>query len=341
MRAAIFNPYLDTLGGGERYTLSFAKVLLDLGWKVDFQWKGDDLSGKLQKRFGINLEEINFVQDIKRGDGYDLCFWVSDGSIPTLRARNNILHFQVPFHGVGGNSLLNKMKLIRIDHIVCNSLFTKKIIDREYGVDSIVIYPPVDTEHIKPKRKENVILSVGRFSALLQSKGQDVLIDAFKKIYDEGKSDWKMVLAGGVEIGVGNYLNKLKEKSEGYPVEFVESPDFKTLKGLYGKSKIFWSAAGFGFNEENTPEKVEHFGISVVEGMSAGDVPVVFAAGGHKEIVDDGKNGYLWHNTKELVRFTLKAVNERIALSKNAVEKSKAFSYNKFSEECLKIIQKT
>ena len=38
-KAAIYNPYLDTLGGGERYTLSFAKVLADEGWVVDVEWK--------------------------------------------------------------------------------------------------------------------------------------------------------------------------------------------------------------------------------------------------------------------------------------------------------------
>src|SRR3989304_4255609 len=164
MRAAIYNPYLDTLGGGERYTLSFAKVLSDNGWDVDVEWKDEKIKKVSETRFGMDLSKINIVQAINRGDGYDLCFWVSDGSIPTLKSRKNLLHFQVPFHNVGGNSLLNKMKLFRIDNIVCNSVFTKKVIDHEYGVESTVLYPPAPVTLVKPKRKENLIIYVGRFS---------------------------------------------------------------------------------------------------------------------------------------------------------------------------------
>ena len=158
MKAAIYNPYLDTLGGGERYTLTFAKVLSDNGWEVDLEWKDTGIKKSLEDRFGMDLTLINIVKDVKRGDGYDLCFWVSDGSIPALKARRNILHFQVPFQNLNGRSLLNKMKLFRVDKIICNSEFTRKVIDAEYGVESVVVYPPVDVEHIKSKRKENLIL---------------------------------------------------------------------------------------------------------------------------------------------------------------------------------------
>ena len=100
-KASLYNPYLDTLGGGEKYTLSFA-----------IEWKDKNIKEKLTKRFGIKLpKNVNFVKDINRGEGYDVCFWVSDGSVPTLRAKNNYLHFQVPFTNVNGKSLLNKMKL--------------------------------------------------------------------------------------------------------------------------------------------------------------------------------------------------------------------------------------
>src|SRR3972149_10879525 len=142
MKAAIFNPYLDTVGGGERYSMSFAKVLKDHGYEVDVQWKNSSIQNKLEMRFGINLDGFNFVKDIKRGDGYDICFWVSDGSIPLLRARKNFLHFQIPFKNVNGKTLLNRMKLYRINRIISNSYFTKSYIDREFGVKSKVIYPP-------------------------------------------------------------------------------------------------------------------------------------------------------------------------------------------------------
>lgn len=338
MKAAIFNPYLDTLGGGERYTLSFAKVLADLGYQVDIEWKNQDIKKALENRFGMNLSNINIVENVKRGDHYDLCFWVSDGSIPTLLARYNILHFQVPFHNVKGKSLINKMKFFRISKIVCNSEFTKKIIDNEYGVNSIVVYPPVDTLSIKPKRKENLILSVGRFSQILQNKGQGELIKAFQKIYDGGLSNWKFVLAGGVEVGVGDTIKVLRRLIDGYPIEIIESPDFKTLKDLYGRAKIFWSASGFGVNESRYPERVEHFGITVVEAMAAGAVPVIYSAGGHKEIIKNGENGFLWGSIHELIKKTLELIPAKKSISKNAIESAQKYSYGNFENNIKKLL---
>ncbi|HJY98708.1 MAG TPA: glycosyltransferase family 4 protein [Patescibacteria group bacterium] len=332
---------MDTLGGGERYSIAFAKVLSDTGWDVNVEWKNPGIKKELEKRFGMDLKEINIVPDVKRGDGYDLCFWISDGSIPTLKARKNILHFQVPFHHTGGNNLLNKMKLFRVDKIVCNSQFTKKFIDREYGVESIVIYPPVATDKIKSKRKENMILFVGRFSELKQLKHQDILIKSFKKMIDSGLKDWRLVLAGGVEVGVDSNLEKLENLAKGYPIEIIKSPDFATLKDLYGKAKIFWSASGYGENEEKNPENVEHFGITVVEAMAGGAVPLAFDAGGHKEIVENDENGMLWYSPSQLVNETKKLINypKRLnELSRNAKKDCYKFSTQVFEERVRSLI---
>ncbi len=274
-KAAIYNPYLDTLGGGEKYTLSFAKVLAeDLGYDVSIEWKEEKIKEKLIARFGLKLpQNINFVKNINRGDSYDICFWVSDGSIPTLRAKKNYIHFQVPFHDVDGRSLLNKMKLFRVNKIICNSEFTKKIIDKEYGVNSEVLYPPIDVKLFKPKRKENQICYVGRFSNLVQNKGHEILIKSFKKLVTNKKfEDWKLILAGGTEVGVGDYVKKLRKLSKNYNIEIIESPDFNIIREIYGKSKYFWSAAGFGIDEIKNPEGVEHFGITLIEAMSSGCV---------------------------------------------------------------------
>lgn len=339
MKAAIKNPYLDTMGGGERYTLSFALVLLKKGYTVDIEWEDKNILKDLEDRFGMKLRGINIVADIKKGDGYDLCFWVSDGSIPTLRSRKNILHFQVPFHDVNGKSLLNKMKLFRINKIICNSNFTKKVVDEEYGVNSIVIYPPVPITELKSKRKENIIIYVGRFSQLKQSKGQDILIKAFKKLCLKGVNGWKLILVGGADDN--KYIKKLEEMVGVYPIEIIKNPDFKILKDMYGKARFFWSAAGYGEDEKRHPEKVEHFGITVVEAMASGAIPFVFNAGGHKEIVKDGINGYLWRTTSELLKSTkgwFKNKNLYRKISLNALESSKKYSYEIFQKEIINLL---
>ncbi|KKR11455.1 MAG: hypothetical protein UT39_C0007G0020 [Candidatus Woesebacteria bacterium GW2011_GWA1_39_21] len=342
MKAAIYNPYWDTLGGGERYSISFAKVLVDLGYEVDIEWKDPEILKKIEKRFGLVTDNVRIVESVKRGDGYDLCFWVSDGSVPLLRSRNNILHFQVPFKNVNGNTLINRMKFFRIKSIICNSRFTKMIIDEEYAVKSVVVYPPCDISKIKPKRKQNLILFVGRFSQLLQSKRQDVLIDAFKKSVKRGLRDWRLVLLGGIEVGADEYLKFLKKKAKSYRVDFIEGADYKTLVDYYGKAKIFWSASGYGENELKNPEKVEHFGMSGVEAMAGGCVPLLYESGGHREIVDNAKNGYTWNKLSEFVRLTINLVSDSKSLhqlSKEAVKKSGNFSYEVFSEKIKEVLR--
>ena len=343
MKAAIYNPYLDTLGGGERYTLTFAKVLAEEGYDVDVEWKDSSIKERLSKRFGLKLpQNIKIADSVNRGENYDVMFWVTDGSIPTLRASKNYLHFQFPFHNVNGRSLLNKMKLFRVNKIICNSMFTKKVVDKEYGVESVVLYPPVATDLYKLKRKVNQICYVARFSNLTQNKGHEVLIKEFKKLVKDKKfTDWKLVFAGGTEVGANIHLKHLKSLAKGSNIEFVESPTVEVLKDVFGKSKVFWSGAGFNEDENKNPEKVEHFGITLVESMSAGCVPVVYNAGGYKEIIDNGKNGFLWQNGKELIAITKQIVGQSGVLteiSKEAVLSSKKYGYEEFKREVKKII---
>jgi len=347
MKAGIYDPYLDTLGGGERYCLTLAEFLLNSGWEVDLLWEKKDLKEKIKEKFKINLEKANFVSlpkslfiKAKFQRKYDLLFWLSDGSIPFMFGKKNILHFQAPFKNILKKTLKTSLKLKTINEIVCNSYFTKRIIDSCLGVNSKVIYPPVDVDSFKPLEKENIILFVGRFSQLLQSKGHDILVKAFKFLVDKRNlRKWKLILAGGTEVGVGDYLKKIKKDSLGYPIKIIENPNFNDLVNLYGKAKIFWSASGYGVDEEKEPEKVEHFGISVVEAMSAGAVPLTVKKGGFKEIIEEGKNGFFWQTPEELEEKTLRLIKIDLKkLQNEAIKRSKIFSKEKFYENFQKII---
>jgi len=337
MKAGIYDPYLDTLGGGERYMMTVAECLSKNGYQVDVFWKDKSIKRKIKERLNIKLERINFVPEAFNSGGYDLIFFLSDGSIPFLTAKRNILHFQVPFHGVGGRKLLNKVKLRRINDVVCNSFFTKKFIDQEYGVKAKVIYPPVAVDSFKPLAKENIIISVGRFTNLLHNKRQDVLVKVFKKMKVK---DWKLMIVGGDEEGK-RYAADLRKKAQGFPIEIITNPQFSDLKRFYGQAKIFWTAAGFGVDEEKEPEKTEHFGITTVEAMAAGCVPMVIKKGGQPEIVSEGRNGLLWISEEELIAKTLRVINyqtEWQKLSAAAQKRAKDFSQERFCEEIQKLL---
>lgn len=337
MKIAIYSPYLDTLGGGERYILTIAEHL-SKNHEVVIFWDGKEIKTSVKERLNIDLSKVKF-QKTQKAIGYDAQFYVSDGSIPVGYSKKNILHFQVPF--LKTPNIPNSLKLLTWQKVIVNSNFTKKIIDKSYRVTSTVLYPPVDIKSLReslPRPGKNIILSVGRFFSPLHDKKQDVLIEAFKKM---NLKNWKLILGGGVDESAKTKLDDLKKNLNGFPIEIKENIDFKSLSNLYGEAKIYWHAAGFGENEIKTPEKVEHFGISTVEAMAAGAVPIVVPYGGQKEIVDDNQNGLYYSSEDELINKTksLAGDNDLLnKLSKNAEEKSKIYSKEKFCQKIDEII---
>ncbi|MFA5024882.1 MAG: glycosyltransferase family 4 protein [Candidatus Shapirobacteria bacterium] len=389
LKAAIYDPYLDTLGGGERYCLTVGEILLKHGYKVDIFWSGNqELLSTAQKRFGLKLEGIDFVPDIfglthqkielieennlnslhsrsvsepnfiqkitnfikkyKILSKYDLVFYLSDGSIPFLFSKRNFLHIQVPFilKESFKDKIANLIKVKFVYKVICNSQFTSKFLVN-FPKDKIkVVYPPVDIEKFySSEEKENIILSVGRFDNILNAKKQDILIEAFKKICKNNPQlKWKLILMGGShDLPQSNhYLIHLQQLAKDLPVEFIVNPDFEQLKEVYSSAKIYWHAAGFGVDEYLHPEQTEHFGMTVVEAMDSGVVPMVVAKGGLTEIVTDSKNGFLWQTTEELIAKTqliFATPNDLKHLSHQAHLSSQAFSKDIFEKQLLDLIQ--
>ena len=70
-------------------------------------------------------------------------------------------------------------------------------------------------------------------------------------------------------------------------------------------------------------------------------IPVVFSAGGHKEIIADGENGFLWENTRQLLKNTRNVIEGKGMLkkiSKKAIEDSKIYEYERFEQEIQNLI---
>lgn len=356
MKVAIYSPYLDTLGGGERYMMTVAEIL-STDNQVDilldshlYLMDSEGLLKSLSERFGLNLTKLNLVEaPIGKGSNqveraiflmkYDLLIFLTDGSIFYPTATKNILHIQSPIFGQPARGIWGKLKLGGWDLIIYNSIFTKNNIQKYWPLKSEVIYPPVDVEIIKSLEKKKYILSVGRFFSFLKDKKQEILIDVFKKIYKSKKiNGWILNLVGSAGEGDKEYLEELKKRSKGFPIKFFPNLKYGELIKLYGESSIYWHAAGFG---EEDPTKMEHFGISTVEAMAGGDVPIVINKGGQIEIVDEGKNGFLWNSLEELENLTIKVINDdklREKISKEAVKKAKLFSKENFEQGILKII---
>lgn len=386
MKAAIYDPYLDTLGGGERYCLTVAEILLKNGWQVDLFWSGSkDLVSRAEKRFSLQLKKLTLVPDVfglraRKLDllesrqqieslisqphppsqnviqktkkfirnyritrNYNLFFYLSDGSVPFLFAKNNILHVQVPFNitPTTGHKIINTIKFrIGQTKIICNSQFTKKFTKKLFRQPSAVLYPPVDIEKFNPgSNKKNHILSVGRFDNILNAKKQDILISAFQDIHRH-HPEWKLILAGGSiqNPNQNSFLKHLKFISKDLPVEFIVNPPFTDLQKLFTTAKIYWHAAGYKIDQEAHPETAEHFGITVVEAMASGLVPIVVNKGGLPEIITEGKNGFLWSDINQLVDKTQLLISQPkklIGMSRQSLIDCQKFSKNNFQKQLL------
>lgn len=363
MKIGIYSPYLDTVGGGERYMLTIAEGLSEKN-KTDIFLDShlqtldiNKVNEKVSKLLNLDLSKVNFVKaPIGKGanmferlsflKNYDLIFYLTDGSIFFSSARRSILHIQSPIK-VSNNSLWKKIKSSSWNFIIYNSKFTREHCEKYWKIKGEVVYPPVNTEVFKSVKKKKQILTVGRFFGYLKDKKHGLMIDSFKKIFDSSKrslpsevKDWSFHLAGGAVEGDMDYVKELEEASKGYPIHIHPNLEFKKLVELYGQSSIYWHASGYG---ETDPTKMEHFGITTVEAMASGCVPVVINLGGQKEIVDEGDNGMLWDSPQELEDKTLKLVeNEtlRNKLSKEAQLKSRQFSKEKFIEKINNLIKR-
>lgn len=340
MKIGIYDPYLDTLGGGEKYIISIAKFFEENN-QVDIFWN-EDLAKNINDKFSIKLEKTKFRKNIFLNNSlinkylttkqYDLFFFISDGSIPFLFSKKNFLIFQFPPLNKKIN-FIDKIKLSRITKIICYSNFVKEHLDKIFNLSSSVLYPPVVGISGKLP-KENIILSVGRFTKGINNKKQDFLIDSFRKL--NSNKDWKFILAGSFLPEDEDFVNKIETLSKGLNIEVIKSPNNKRLSELYLKAKIYWHATGVGEDIDKYPERAEHFGISTVEAMSAGLVPIVINGGGQKEIVEDGVSGYLWNDQNELIKITEELIGDRVRLekiSKNAIKRSENFSVDVFNNK--------
>lgn len=354
MRIGIYTPYLDTLTGGEKYILTLASCLAK-NHEVSFFWdkETDVLREKIVEKFGEPLSKIKFVDNIfdsrtsfqdrfLASKAYDRIIVLSDGSIPLVWPKLYI-HFQTPMEWVEA-TLKTKLKLLKVEKVVCNSLFTKHYIDAKFGVHSTVIYPPIALSDTKIGKKENIILNVGRYGithAGSSYKKQEILVDAFRKLVDAGNKNWEFVLVVSIFEQDKDKLVVLKDSIKNYPITLLVNPTNEDLWKLYGKAKIYWHAAGFGEDLHDHPDRAEHFGMATVEAMGAGAVPVVIDAGGQKEIVENDKNGFLWSSEEELCNKTAKLIQDPSLLDtmgQAAKQRAKQFGTDRFCEEWEKII---
>ncbi len=349
------------MSGGEKYILTAANCLAYKNNTTIF-WDETNISDIARKKLHIDLAKISIKKNIfspkvslisrlSETRKYDRIIVLCDGSIPITLARKTYLHFQFPVEWVNGDNLITKIKLLKINGVFCNSMFTKKYIDKKFGIKSLILYHPCVSADVIEKNskqimtnKKNIILTVGRYSPLPEggsTKKIELMIRVFQEMVDNGLSSWQFVIAVSFLKENERYIYNLESQIKNYPIKIIKNSDYKELKKIYCDAKIYWHAAGFGEDLDKHPERAEHFGITTVEAMAHNIVPIVFSKGGLAEIVEDNINGFLWYTEKELMRKTQKIIIDiplRRQMANLGLKKANNFTIEKFCDELQKII---
>ena len=212
-----------------------------------------------------------------------------------------------------------------------------------------VIYPGIDAEFYnkqrvefdkKVKLKPNSILSMAR---LVPSKGVDRILDALNLIKD--KVDFHYYSGGDItrtdlaseELETITLLKKLITKYKlSERVTFIGQTDHDLqLPAYFRAADIFI-----------LPSRFETFGLTTLEAMACGTIPLVSHTAGSREIVIDGLNGFIvdTHDRKALAELILKLLTDaklRKKISENAAFTiQQHYSWDKIVERFITLYKK-
>jgi glycosyltransferase involved in cell wall biosynthesis len=167
-----------------------------------------------------------------------------------------------------------------------NSEFVRRRMASAWGVDAVVIHPPVDVTDIQQVEDWTTRLDPAE-AAILAGLPKDFLLGA-SRFVPYKRLD--LVIAAGeaagrpvVLAGRGPELGRLRAAAEAasVPVHIVDRPSAPLLRALYQQAAVFVFPA------------IEDFGIMPVEAMAAGTPVLAQEVGGTAESVVPGLTGAL------------------------------------------------
>jgi glycosyltransferase involved in cell wall biosynthesis len=338
--ALLFNPGTHVLGGGERYTFALAEVLLDAGLSVTVagpKLPSEEECARRNFPTRVALRELASA-DVARATR-DVDVFVHVTTMPPVRsfARTSfaVVQFPTPW------SKPWKARVHALNYrLIVYSDYVRRWVWRRWRRRATVLPPPVELGSYAPSDKESLIVTVGRIFPEFHRKRHDALIEAFTLLPDE--TPWRLAIAGSfasADPGSQDFLSALERRTNGRRVDIHPNVTQDELHSLYSRASLYWHGAGFGRGADE-PDQVEHFGISVVEAMSYGAVPLVVDDGGLREVVPSDA-GERWHSLDELAAMTTALIEspQRLATkARAAAQRSRDYAPEVFAERARRVL---
>jgi len=230
--------------------------------------------------------------------------------------------------------------------IITNSKFSKQAIEKIYGRDKIsptIIYPPVDIDKFNvlyhsskssnnPMKYHNAILVISRISPTKHIENAIEIGKNLKK--NKNVQGYDMTIVGSTISDNQDYLEMLNNLIDKYDLKdnIKIKPDvsFKELQKLVQKSSIYIH-----------PTLNEPFGISIVEAMSAGLIPITPNIGGEAEFVPLNYQYQSIEHATEIIAqvITNKSQNDLDNEREKISNSINNFSKQKYKEKLRKVIE--
>lgn len=171
--------------------------------------------------------------------------------------------------------------------------------------------------------KKDGIITIGVVSRLEGIKGMDLVMPAYKKIHAVYPNTRLLI------VGDGSQRDLMEKQAESCKesVAFAGRQPQDKLQNFYDRIDILLM-----------PSRSEGFGLTAIEGMARGCVPVVADTGGLPEVVRDGCDGLL-HKPEDVEDLALKVCllledRERMEkMSRNAIVRATDFSKERYNAQ--------
>ena len=210
--------------------------------------------------------------------------------------------------------------LAKKSHVIhiSNSQFTQQLVKKLYKIDSTVVYPPVETEKylgldtskdrpfsiliVRPRG----ITGINLLNEIIELLPKEVTITVFGKIDQFGKNEIQLL------------------KNEGYKINYLGYIDEKTKIDLFGEYSYYLHLS-----------KNETFGITVIESMASGCIPVAPKSGAIPEYLPKQLQ---YTSPQEAVKILLDKEIIKTTREHNR-EISKNFNRTQFANKIISLIE--
>jgi GT2 family glycosyltransferase len=309
----LYNSYWNTYGGGERHALSIAKILSS-DYDVYLISEEDFDSTNLQECFNIHFKFRKIITQVDEvfTENFDVFLNSTFCSSLVSNANKSVYITSFPHKEVSPEFLGSYLFL----H---NSNYTKKWAKRFWGEHyNELLFPILEMEVSsveKFDRKESEIIrfiSIGRFTQSGHNKQQDFIIEAFKCAQKSSNTNAELFLCGSVNNKSKEdmeYVHSL-EKRANKSIHIETNITFENLESRLLGSDFYLHATGVGVDSDASPEKFEHFGITIVEALSHGVYPIAFNVGGPAQTIKDLGVGSLYKDKNELIAIIVESMNQ-------------------------------